>query len=89
MITACPEGENHLKVHQASKTIAAKWNAMTLDEQRAAAEPLVQELKAAKKENHAPVRNSAISAFHDARATWSVVKTEVSAFRPSIIYIYP
>ena len=62
---------------------------MTLDEQRAAAKPLVQELKAAKKENHAPVRNSAISAFHDARATWSVVKTEVSALRPSTIYIYP
>lgn len=71
-------------MNELAKGISIKWKAMSPDEQKAAVEPLLEELKAAKKANSAPVRNSAISAFHDNRATLSTVKTEVSLLRPFI-----
>jgi len=57
---------------------------MSTDKQKAAVEPLLEELKAAKKANSVQVRNSAISAFHDNRGTLSTVKTEVSLLWPFI-----
>ncbi|KAK7444529.1 hypothetical protein VKT23_015207 [Stygiomarasmius scandens] len=71
------EGEDRQKVDACIREIADKWQEMSDEERKAATDEALQELNESQENQFIGRHNSAISAFHDARATLNAVKLEL------------
>jgi len=78
LFTDLPDGEKK-KVAQLSNEISRKWNAMSLDEQKAATEDLQQQLEETREMKQLSTHNVPINAFKDGRATLDRIQTEVGS----------
>ena len=77
IFTALPAGQHCQKAFELMPQISAKWNAMSNEEQIAATNDTLEDLKNQKEMRSLSLQNVPINAFHDTRANLAAVKSEV------------